>query len=147
MERPSPEQIEAAVRIPVDGPYGDVRHVEDLMTDVMAKLVDLRGVAKPPMFTGRVEDWSDFRFKMENIAALLSLDDLLQRAASGSACLEPGDEPKGKFLYNSLVQVCHGKALALVRLIPRADGASAWRSLVQEYEPDEASRHCALLVG
>ena len=50
------------------------------MTDVMAKLVDLRGVAKPPVFTGRVEDWSEFRFKMENIAALLSLDDLLQRA-------------------------------------------------------------------
>ena len=117
------------------------------MTDVMAKLVDLRGVAKPPMFTGRVEDWSDFRFKMENITALLSLDDLLQREASGSACLEPGDEPKGKFLYNLLVQVCHGKALALVRLVPRADGASAWRSLVQEDEPDEASRHCALLVG
>ena len=73
MQRPSPEQMEAAIRIPVEGPVGDVRHVEDLMTDVMAKLVDLRGVAKPPMFTGRVEDWSEFRFKMENIAALLSL--------------------------------------------------------------------------
>jgi len=45
------------------------------------------------------------------------------------------------------VTICQGKALALVRLVPRHDGVRAWPSLAHEYEPDEASRRCAVLAG
>ena len=34
-----------------------------------------------------------------------------------------------------------------MRLVPRGDGATAWHDLVHEYEPNEASRHCAVLAG
>ena len=126
-------------RCPPRGGLHDGRHGEARRLPRRGEAADVhgprRGLERVPVQDG------------EHIAPLLSLDDLLQRAAGGSACLEPGDEPKGKFIYNLLAQVCHGKALALVRLIPRADGASAWRSLVQAYEPDEASMHCALLAG
>ena len=127
---------------------GDDRvRAEGLMREVLSKLVDLRGVARPPLFTGAVEDWSEFRFRMENVASLLGLEDFMEKAVRGEGEEEPGDATRSKFLYNLLVTICQGKALALVRLVPRHDGVRAWASLVREYEPDEASRHCAVLAG
>eukprot|EP00972_Heterocapsa_arctica_P009561 1409754-Heterocapsa_arctica.AAC.1 len=32
--------------------------------EVAAKLVDLRGVARPPSFTGVESDWAEFRFRL-----------------------------------------------------------------------------------
>ena len=127
---------------------GDDRaRAEGLMREVLSKLVDLRSVARPLLFTGAVEDWSEFRFRMENVASLLGLEDFMEKAVRGEGEEEPGDATRSKFLYNLLVTICQGKAPALARLVPRHDGVRAWASLVREYEPDEASRHCAVLAG
>ena len=69
-----------------------------------------------------MEDWSEFRFRMENVASLLGLEDFMDKAAKGVGEEMPGDATRSKFLYNLLVTICQGKALALVRLVPRHDG-------------------------
>eukprot|EP00972_Heterocapsa_arctica_P054905 8095156-Heterocapsa_arctica.AAC.1 len=61
--------------------------------------------------------------------------------------LDDNEEVSSRFLYNLLVQLCHGEALALIRLIPRSNGMLAWRRLVNEYEPEVAARYCAVLAS
>eukprot|EP00972_Heterocapsa_arctica_P039719 5853437-Heterocapsa_arctica.AAC.1 len=51
------------------------------------------------------------------------------------------------FLYSLLVQLCHGEALAMVRLVPPTNGLLAWRKLVYEYEPEVAAPYCAVLAS
>eukprot|EP00972_Heterocapsa_arctica_P007833 1141302-Heterocapsa_arctica.AAC.1 len=41
--------------------------------DWAVKLVDLKGVARPPPFSGKAVDWADFRFKFAAVADLLGL--------------------------------------------------------------------------
>eukprot|EP00972_Heterocapsa_arctica_P105877 15596619-Heterocapsa_arctica.AAC.1 len=48
--------------------------------EVAAKLVDLRGVARPPSFSGVESNWPEFRFRLESVAALLDLDVFLERS-------------------------------------------------------------------
>ena len=112
--------------------------------DVAARLVDLKGVGRPPNFSGLESDWSDFKFKMESACALLGVDVIME---GPERILTPQETVKAKLLYNILVQVCQGRALLLIRQVQRADGAAAWRRLKEEYEPDVASRHCAVLSG
>ena len=45
--------------------------------EVAARLVDIRGVAKPPIFSGREADWADFKFRLEAIAELLGCEDVM----------------------------------------------------------------------
>eukprot|EP00972_Heterocapsa_arctica_P113897 16439683-Heterocapsa_arctica.AAC.1 len=65
----------------------------------------------------------------------------------GFAPVTSDDIGQSKFLYNLLVTLCHGRALAIVRMVRRADGCGAWRRLVMEYEPESAGRYCAMLSG
>ncbi|CAE8609876.1 unnamed protein product [Polarella glacialis] len=51
---------------------------EDNYMDVAARMVDLKGVAKPPVFTGREADWSAWRFRFESAMALLDLDGVMK---------------------------------------------------------------------
>ena len=87
------------------------RQAEEYMVRAMMKLVDLKGVIKPPVFTGLMEEWGEFRFRLENAAALLDLETPMARAARGALPprLEPADMARSKFLYNLLVHICHGK--------------------------------------
>eukprot|EP00972_Heterocapsa_arctica_P079488 11714786-Heterocapsa_arctica.AAC.1 len=52
---------------------------------------------------------------------------------------------KARFLYSVFVQVLSGRALNVLRLVPRYNGFEAWRQLVREYEPDSPLRHAAML--
>eukprot|EP00972_Heterocapsa_arctica_P065110 9612619-Heterocapsa_arctica.AAC.1 len=60
-------------------PSGDVRPDVHSFTEVAAKLVDLRGVARPPSFSGNATDWTEFKFRFESVAALLELDGLMEK--------------------------------------------------------------------
>ena len=135
---------------------GMMMDVEDkkksAFSDVSARLVDLRGIARPPTFSGKDEEWPEFRFRMEAIASLLGCEEILVDALKGNDdadmdLLTEDEFARSKFLYNLLVQICHGRALALIRLIKQSNGEAAWRRLVMEYEPDLAGRHCAILAG
>ena len=52
--------------------------------DVSARLVDLRGIARPPTFSGKDEEWPEFRFRMEAIASLLGCEEILVDALKGN---------------------------------------------------------------
>jgi hypothetical protein len=118
--------------------------------EVAGRMVDMRGVAKPPNFTGLETDWAEWKFRMEAILSLLGLDDLAEAAVregvdADARLMTDADELRSKILYNLLVQLCSGKALSLVRTVRRADGLGSWAKLVREYEPSVAARHCAML--
>ncbi|CAE8737401.1 unnamed protein product, partial [Polarella glacialis] len=118
--------------------------------EVAGRMVDMRGVAKPPNFTGLETDWAEWKFRMEAILSLLGLDDLAEAAVregvdADARLLSDADELRSKMLYNLLVQLCSGKALSLVRTVRRADGLGSWAKLVRDYEPSVAARHCAKL--
>ena len=121
--------------------------------EAAARLVDMRGVARPPTFNGASEAWGEFRFRLESLAGLLSLDVGMKKARTCSLeelALEVDDEDeatRSRLLYNLLVQICGGRASTLLRLLPRGNGWLAWRKLCDEYEPSVTSRHLSMLVG
>eukprot|EP00972_Heterocapsa_arctica_P024786 3656168-Heterocapsa_arctica.AAC.1 len=47
-----------------------------------AKLVDMRGVAQPPPFSGDDAAWQDWRFRFQTITALLDMRGVMQIAAT-----------------------------------------------------------------
>ena len=110
------------------------------------KMLDWRGLAKPPMFSGQPPDWAEFRFRLEATATMMGLDEMMDRAAvNGDIELSAAEQLMSRLLYALLVQLVQGRALALVRLVPRHHGVKAWNALVQEYEPNLAARFCAQL--
>eukprot|EP00972_Heterocapsa_arctica_P062745 9254350-Heterocapsa_arctica.AAC.1 len=62
--------------------------------EVAARLVDLRGVARPPSLTGKDAEWPEFRFRMESIASLLGCDAIMAEA------IRAKDEPDMDLLSN-----------------------------------------------
>eukprot|EP00972_Heterocapsa_arctica_P014627 2154604-Heterocapsa_arctica.AAC.1 len=61
--------------------------------------------------------------------------------------MDAHEQVASRFLYNLLVQLCHGEALAMVLLVPHSNGMLAWRKLVNEYEPEVAARYSAVLAS
>eukprot|EP00972_Heterocapsa_arctica_P082059 12094655-Heterocapsa_arctica.AAC.1 len=43
------------------------------------------------------------------------------------------------------VQVLRGRALTLLRIVPKSNEFEAWRMLVREYEPETPLRYAAML--
>eukprot|EP00972_Heterocapsa_arctica_P006692 978698-Heterocapsa_arctica.AAC.1 len=56
-------------------------------------------------------------------------------------------QQKATLLYNLLVQLVQGRALAIVRGVTDAKGLEVWRLLVAEYEPKQAARWVQMLQG
>ena len=104
--------------------------------DAASRLFDMKGVAKPPTFSGKEADWPDFRFKFEATCALLDVDEAMTATLAVTdetqlrlSCLHEAARLKSKMLYALLVQITAGKALSLVRLTERNNGLWAWRKL------------------
>ena len=60
------------------------------------------------------------------------------------------DELKGqsKLLYDVLVQLVHGRAYAILKLVPAGHGMTAWARIFAEYElPDQIPRQMSILSG
>ena len=111
--------------------------------EMATRMVDLRGLGRPPTFGGKESEWQEFRFKLESLGSLLGLERAMQ--VRDGSLLPAEDRVKSHFLYNLLVQICEGRALLLIRNVRNADGCCAWQRLVTEYDPDVPSRHCAVL--
>jgi hypothetical protein len=117
--------------------------------DLGMKPVDLKSLAKPPQFTGKDEDFVEWRFKMESLNGLLQLEEAMEAAAqteSMSEAVADRWKPSSKLVYNLLATVCSGRALTIVKLVPQRNGFVAWRRLCMEFEPANSPRHLALLV-
>lgn len=114
------------------------------------QLLDTRGFSKVPHFSGKDEDWADYIFKFDGYATLLGWGDRLEKAATHPSVIENSrllDESRqvSTNLYAILQLNTSGKALGIVRLVPRGEGMEAWRQLHREYAPDVGGRHAGLL--
>eukprot|EP00972_Heterocapsa_arctica_P103293 15221709-Heterocapsa_arctica.AAC.1 len=62
----------------------EVEKKKSAFNDVAARFVDLRGIARPPTFSGRDVEWPEVRFGMEAIASLLGCQEILADALKGN---------------------------------------------------------------
>jgi len=124
------------------------------LIDQASKLIDLRGSMKPPTFSGKAEDWMDYRWTLEAMLSLLGDFVPSMRATVtvedrhlALAALTPVQQARSRLLYQLLVAGCNGKARCMIRLIPQGCGYLAWKALLHEFEPSASSRHISLLLG
>ena len=146
-----PEQLDQGwpqQRIPQDIPVpGD-----DDVSDWVAKLVDFKGVAKPPPFSGDDADWYEWKFRFMSIMGLLGVAEEMKFCAAMHepipfVRLRPQAKQKATLLYNLLIALVKGRALAILRGVLDSNGLEVWRQLVLEYEPHQAARYSQMLQG
>ena len=102
------------------------------------------------MFSGNDADWPDWRFRFQVCCDLVDAGDVMRLAVMEQdpiplQRLVPQCRTRARFLYGLLVQVCAGRALALLRIVPDNNGLEAWRVMCREYEPKVAARTTAML--
>ena len=61
--------------------------------------------------------------------------------------LNPASKQKSTLLYNLLIALVKGRALAILRGVSDSNGLEVWRQFVQEYEPRQAARYSQMLQG
>jgi hypothetical protein len=116
------------------------------------KIIDLKAVCKPSLFSGEDARWPEWRYKTENMMKLIGLSELAKDALKAEehelehAVMSTRAEAASTFLHGLLVNVVTGKALTIVKLAGE-NGFLAWKRLVQMYEPKRALRHTAMLRG
>ena len=140
-----PEEQRAPRDIPVP------RDDEDV-SDWGTKLVDLKGVAKPPPFSGDDADWFEWKFRFTSVMGLLRVAEEMKFCAAMHepvpfARLGPQAKQKSALLYNLLIALVKGRALAILRGVADSNGLEVWRQLVLEYEPQQAARYSQMLQG
>jgi hypothetical protein len=104
------------------------------------QLIDQRGIAKVPTFSGRREHFEEWAFPFESYCGLLGWErymDSARQAATEIEILTLSDEAErvGRSLYHLLVSTTKGTALSIVRLTERGNGFEAYRRLVVEFRP------------
>ena len=126
----------------------------------MADLVDTRTVGKLENYDGRTENWVDWSFRARAWFAMLSVggrpgdrtaavmeDAERMDVAIDREALPREAEETGRVIYNVLAQVCHGRALAIIKQPMKGHGLECWRRLCREYEPDSSARFTSMLGG
>ena len=117
-----------------------------------SKLLDIRGLGKPPNFTGEESQFVEWKFRFEISMSLMGLADNMKTAEARNTeiTIEEMSEAalqKSKTLYAILAQVLSGKALALIRLVPNHNGFESWRLIAKEFQPDSNIRTSRMLSG
>lgn len=115
-------------------------------------LVDMRGIGKPPSFTGDEKEFTEWKFRFEISMSLLGIADNMRAAEERRTPILPEEMSeaamqKSKMLFAILAQVLTGKALALLRLIQGHNGFEGWRIIVKEFQPDSNLRTSRMLSG
>ena len=114
-----------------------------------SQLFDWKQLVRPPIFSGRDQDFESWKLKFVISMSLLNFDAALQMAALCKDevpynTLRPEYKIQTKYVYSILANTCQGRALNIVRLCitPTGEfhGLEAWRRLLQEYEPTIATR-------
>ena len=114
------------------------------------KLVDFKGVAKLPPFSGDDADWFEWKFRFTSVMGLLRVAGEMKFCAAMHepvpfARLGPQAKQKSALLYNLLIALVKGRALAILRRVADSNGLEVWRQLVLEYEPQQAARYSQML--
>ncbi len=77
------------------------------------KLVDLKGVAKPPEFAGEDSAWYEWKFRFSSVMSLLGILPAMLYVVDlpypvRTEALSPEGRQKSSLLYNVLVQLTKG---------------------------------------
>ena len=118
-------------------------------------VVDPKILERVKDFSGKDEDFAEWFVKIKSLASLLNVGDEMQAAVdeADESTVEmtalPDDEvrDKARAVYHILLQACSGKAFTIVRQVQDANGFLVWRRLVNEYRPEVATRHNAMLMS
>ena len=115
-------------------------------------MIDVKKLVHPTPFAGGDPEWPDWRFRFESFMRMLGVGELMQRAAVwpraiGEDEMDPAENAHSSLIYDVLVQYVGGRAMSVLRAVKGANGAEAWRQIVREYEPKDASRYAAMLCG
>ena len=119
---------------------------------------DLQKLGKPPIYSGKEDEWNEWSFVMKSYVSLLSthVPALLTGAenpaaspdmsiATIRATLTEDGVTAAKKLFHVLVMNVRGPALAVIRGITDMNGALAWRALITRYAPNTAPRVQSLM--
>ena len=119
---------------------------------------DLQKLGKPPIYSGKEDEWNEWSFVMKSYVSLLSthVPALLTGAenpatspdmsiATIRATLTEDGVTAAKKLFHVLVMNVRGPALAVIRGITDMNGALAWRALITRYAPNTALRVQSLM--
>ncbi len=118
------------------------------------RLVDLKGLAKLPAFTGEDADYQEWKFRFMVVMGLMELDPQMREAEAlptevSWEKLSDIGRAQSRLVFSILAQVLQGRALNLLKLssplLSRPHGFEAWRCLVREYEPRLGARSVAQL--
>ena len=120
--------------------------------DRFSRLLDLKNVGRIPQFSGKPQDWDDFKFRFLLSMGFIDLDEIVDMVkvtttATEAHQLDVEHTEKSKILYGILCQCCEGRALTLLKLVGRGCGIEAWRLLLVEYEPRASVRIAQMLSG
>eukprot|EP00971_Amphidinium_carterae_P351400 6492093-Amphidinium_carterae.1 len=140
------EALEAEIRRAVDV------QVEQRLRDIQARpgpsrLFDTK-LGKPPEFSGSVEKFDEFRFKLESYLCALdpALRTLLHQVSVDVererklADLTDQEKNLSTQMYYALAMVCKDSALSLVRLAEGNNGLEAYRLLLRRCDPQTETR-------
>ncbi len=149
--QPAGEPAERPPAPPAPQPAAPAAAAPALPPEMKVGLLDLKGLAKVPIFDSKDEMWEEWKFRFEAVMDLVGVGDVMRLAAGleREITLEEMNEEnrhKARLLYQILLQSVTGKALTLLRAVARSSGLEAWRRLNQEWMPYSAIRHSALLV-
>lgn len=103
-----------------------------------------------PNFDGREASWTTWSFKLESLLSLAAYEARLDAAAASTSelvnsTMSEEHQLMSKQLYHLLVATCSGKALLVIRAVPKGAGFEAWRKLKATYEPRTGGRFASML--
>ena len=110
---------------------------------------DTRLLGKPGKFSGRLADWTNWRFEVMNYLQLVDAQfpDDIERAMTRNEPIDPDPEQqpivhtRGRTLFAITVTLLNqGRAFNMARSIKSRCGWELWRQFALEYEPARAAR-------
>ena len=119
----------------------------------LESIIDTRIIGKIGSFSGNDEDWKHWCFVFESTVGLVDLEGVIFESENTEEVdlmflnQTPEVQLRMKALYHLLVATTRGRALTILQMVPRNNGAIGWKRLKAEYEPRSGGRLTAMLMG
>ena len=119
-----------------------------------------RLLVPPRQFDGRLEDYEEFSFKLKGYLSLQEPDfgrlmtrvETMEEAVTDAHCTEPGGGEvservfaMSRTLQYTLIMLCTGPALTIIRSVQTDNGFETWRQLHRRYSPNPMARQFGTL--
>ena len=118
----------------------------------LESIVDTKILSRIGVFSGQDEDWRQWCFVFESTMGLVDLEQIMTHCETETeAGLNWADQKESiqlrmKVLYHLLIATTRGKALTILQMVPKNNGAIGWKRLKLEYAPRSGGRLTAMLM-